>query len=156
MKTWWYMRAAAASLAIAALGGCSPKESKKEPGPTVTDAWVRLPAVLGRPGAAYAKVIGRNDFGVKLTGVSSPKAARGELHLNVVENGRITGMRPIANAPVFEKTTMFLQPLGAHVMLFGLAEDLKPGDTIPLTFRFDDAPAVTVDAKLVGAGDPAP
>ncbi len=146
------MTLAAGLLTVAVLPGCA---RAPEPGPTVADAWVRLPAVPGRPGAGYAKITGSGDHSVMLRGVTSPKAARIELHVTMTMGDRAVSMKPIAEVPVMPTATLFLQPGSAHAMVFGLSPDLKPGGTIPLTFAFDGSTR-TVDAKLVGAGDPAP
>ena len=41
-------------------------------------------------------------------------------------------------------------------MLYDVDPALKPGGTTALTLRFSKAPAVTVEARTVSAGDPAP
>ncbi len=136
-------------LAIAALlTGCQP--------PTrVKDAWVRLPAVPGRPAAAYA-TIASGSYAEALLGVASPAAGRTELHQSMGGHGSMAGMRPLERLPLTRHQDNALAPGGAHVMLFDLKGDLRPGGTIPLTFRFEGWDDITVDAKLVGAGDPAP
>jgi copper(I)-binding protein len=37
-------------------------------------------------------------------------------------------------------------------MLFGIDPALKVGDRVPLTLTFERAPAVTVDAEVLGPG----
>ena len=67
----------------------------------------------------------------------------------------MASMRPI-DAAAFDGKTLVFQPGGKHLMVFGLGADAKAGGTLPLTLRFRTAPAVTVQAKLVAAGQPAP
>ncbi|MGN7159983.1 copper chaperone PCu(A)C [Sphingomonas sp. SAFR-052] len=142
MKTRW-----AALMAAVALAGC-------QQGPSVEDAWVRLPAVPGRPAAGYAIVHGGSGGKDVLTRVASPAVERIELHESMASHGGMMAMRPLDSVRV--KGTVGFGPGGKHLMLFGLSSELRAGGMIPLTFAFGDGSKVTVDAKLVGAGDPAP
>lgn len=144
MKTRWM---ALAGVAVALTGCQNP--------PRVEDAWVRLPAVPGRPAAAYATV-SRGSSATALIGVTTPAAARSELHESMTGHGGMAAMRPLKDISFAQDNKVLLQPGGAHVMLFHLKGDVRPGGTIPLTFRFDGWEDITVNAKLVGAGDPAP
>ncbi len=134
--------------AAVALTGC------RNP-PQVDDAWIRLPAVPGRPAAAYATV-SRGSTAPALTGVATPAAERSELHESMAGHGGMASMRPLPRMSFDGTDRIALKPGGAHVMLFGLKGDLRPGGTIPLTFRFEGGKDVTIDARLVGAGDPPP
>ena len=51
---------------------------------------------------------------------------------------------------------LVFEPAGRHAMLFGINARVKPGDKIPLTFSFNVAPPVTVEAQVLAAGDEAP
>lgn len=140
------MRRLAMAMAAVTLAGCTARE------PTVADAWVRLPAVPGRPAAAYFIARG-GDLDVKLTGVVTPAAARAELHESMAG-----GMRPMAGVPLAAGGTVAFAPAGRHVMLFDVDPTLKPGDTVPLQISFTriGEDVVTVDARVVGAADPGP
>jgi len=143
----------AAMLPAGIAGGCS---QPAEQGIVIEDAWVRLPAVPGRPAAGYATIKGdTGKFSAMLRGATSPKAQKIELHVSMTMGDKMVGMKPIAQIPVPPNTTLFLKPGSAHMMVFGVAPDLKRGGTMPITFQFDTG-AKTVDATLVGAGDPAP
>jgi len=143
VKTRWVMAMAAAAL----IGGCSSA-------PSVDAAWVRLPAVAGRPAVAYATIAG-GSAGVALTAVSTPAARRVELHRSMTGDHGMSTMRPVERLPIDKGQVVKLAPGGIHAMLFDPAPSLQPGGWIKLTFDFDGS-AQTVDAKLVGAGDPAP
>ncbi len=142
MKTRWM-----ALMATILLAGC-------QQAPSVRDAWVRLPAVPGRPAAGYAIVRGRSSGNDVLTSVASPAVARAELHESMASHGGMMAMQPLPKVAI--KGTVGFDPGGKHIMLFGLSNDLRAGGTVPLTFGFDDGTKVTVDARLVAAGDPAP
>ncbi|MEH3041427.1 MAG: copper chaperone PCu(A)C [Sphingomonas paucimobilis] len=151
MTTRWMVLAGLLPMTL--MGGCG---GKAESGPVIEQAWVRLPAVPGRPAAGYATIRGDDGkFSAMLRGATSPRAERIELHVTMTMGDKAVSMKPIAEIPVPPNTTLFLKPGSAHMMVFGVAPDLKPGGTMPITFQFDSG-TKTVDAKLVGAGDPAP
>ncbi len=146
MKTRWL---GLMGIAVA-LSGC-------QAAPSVHDAWVRLPAVPGRPAAAYAEVKG-GATDTAVVRISTPAAGRSEMHLSSNDAAGHMSMTPIDAAALRAGQTASFAPGGMHVMLFDLRDDLRIGGTIPLTFHFrdDEVRPITVDARLVGAGDPAP
>jgi copper(I)-binding protein len=144
VKTRW-----AALMAAVALAGC-------QQGPSVEDAWVRLPAVPGRPAAGYATVRGDGSSDRVLVGVSSPAAERAELHESMAGHGGMMAMQPLRHVAIAKGEAASFAPGGKHIMLFGLSPDLRAGGSVPMTFAFEDGAKVTVDAKLVAAGDPGP
>ena len=56
--------------------------------------------------------------------------------------------------PAGEKVT--LAPHAYHIMLFGLASDLKAGDRFPLTLDFAHAGPQTVSVRVIGLRDKPP
>lgn len=117
-------------------------------------AWVRLPAVAGRPGAGYFTLYG-GAVPTKLVAVSADLALRTEMHETMTEGGAMT-MKPIAELPLPVGGTIRFAPGGRHLMLFGVSPDLKPGDPTLLTFTFADGSRIQRKAWAIGAGDPAP
>lgn len=134
---------------LLALAACSAPTER-----AVEDAWVRLPAASGRPGAAYFTVKG-GAKDATLTAVATPAAERAELH-SMSEARGMMRMAPVPGLAVPAEGEVRLAPGGLHVMLFGLRPGLAPGGTLPLTLRFADGGTLATEAKLVGAGDPAP
>lgn len=127
---------------------------------SVDDAWVRLPAVAGRPGAAYFTVHG-GPAQRTLIAVSADYALRAEMHESMgggqgMAGGGMAGMRPLGPVPIPAGEEVRFEPGGRHVMLFGLDAGAKPGMTTLLTLTFRDGSRVYRKARLVGAGDAAP
>lgn len=118
-------------------------------------AWVRLPAVNGRPGAAYFTLRGGSQPATLLA-VSAPFAVRTELHESMAGHEGMMSMAPIKDVAVPAGATVAFAPGGKHVMLFDIAPTLKPGERAPLTLAFADGKKLEVQAVVVGAGDPAP
>ncbi len=135
-------------LLFAAVSGAFAAEPTK---PQVMSAWVKLPVVPGRPGAAYAMIMG-GAADDALVAVEGPAGTRAEMHSTTNANG-IMKMAPLKRLPVPAGGHVMLEPGGAHVMLFGL-KDVKPGGTAPLTFVFEKAGRVPVTAELRETGAP--
>lgn len=119
--------------------------------PTVSDASIRLPVLTGRPAAGFVMVM--SDKADVLTGVSSPKAGRIEMHSVVTDNG-VMRMRQQSSMAVPAGGMLHMAPGGNHLMLFDLASGLKAGDTLPLALTFQSGAKVTVDAKVAASGTP--
>ena len=142
-----HMWGAALGLALAACGGSAERG--------VSDAWIRLPAVPGRPAAAYFTLHG-GAAPATLRAVSTPAARRAELHQSMEGGGGMTQMAPLEQVNLPAGGTIAFAPAGRHVMLFDLSPALKAGGSTTLTFTFADGAPITVPAKLLAAGDPAP
>lgn len=134
-----------AGMAAAALllSGCG---ERKPNGISVHDAWVRMPAAGGLPGAAYFRIEGGAE-GTQLTGVSSPLVSRAELHESATQGG-MSAMKPLKQVEFDYRGKIAFEPGGRHIMLFGLNPAVKPGTKLPLTFAFNAAPPVTVEAEV--------
>lgn len=133
-------------LAVSLFGGSRAFGSQQ---PHVMDAWVRLPAVSSRPAAGFFLVHGTPKADA-LVSVSSPKAQRIEMHSMTEENG-VMRMRAEASFAVPAKGELKFVPGGSHLMIFGLAADVKPGDKLPLTFTFKSGAKVTLNADTRSA-----
>jgi len=142
------------SLAQPALAQAAPKPAPKAATPHLMDAWIRLPAVAGRPAGGYFMAHGTATADA-LVGVTSPKAERIEMHSMTSENGVIK-MRREDSFPLPAKGTLTFAPGGAHLMLFGLSPDVKAGARVPFTFRFQSGATVTLDAEARAAAAQAP
>ena len=136
-------------LAVVSLAACHPASNA-----TVERPWVRLAAVPANPSAAYFTLkAGAKDE--TLTGVTAPAAQRTEMHESMTNGGMMT-MAPLKLVAIRAGDSVTFAPGGKHVMLFGLKPAVKPGTTTPLTFTFASGRSITVQARVVGAGDSAP
>jgi copper(I)-binding protein len=140
-----------AVLAAMLLGGCQPSAPDTA---TVTDAWVRLPAVAGRPAAAYFTMAGGSKPD-RLIAISSDKATKIELHESMTGGG-MASMKPLRGVDMPAGGSIVFAPGGNHAMLYGVDPALKPGDALPLQFRLQSGKAITAEAKTVAAGDAMP
>jgi hypothetical protein len=131
--------ARAAIVLVLALAGCGRDGETGAAEVAAADVAVTLPALPGRPGAAYFRLETSGE-GVRLTGLSSAAAERIELHE--------TGMRPAAAIALPAGEPLSFAPGGRHAMLFGLDPSLRAGGSIALTFTFEGARPVTVQAQV--------
>jgi periplasmic copper chaperone A len=148
--------AAIAALALLALAGCHHEATL-----SADHAWVRLPAVPGNPGAGYLTIHGGPEP-ARLIAVESTAAGSTELHASMKMDGggkgmgAMTGMKRLDGLDVPAGGVVRFAPDGNHVMMFGLSPKLRAGDTVPMSVRFEKGQPLTIEAKVVGAGDAAP
>jgi hypothetical protein len=115
----------------------------------VDHVWSRA-AMAGRIGVVYLTITATGSSDT-LVSISSPVAAKAELHESYNDNG-VMKMRPIGSVIVAPGKPVVLQPGGYHIMLIDLARTLKAGDSFPITLHFAKAGAVTVTASVAKAG----
>lgn len=143
---------AAAALSLAA---CNPSEPAKAPATetptataavTATDAWCRPSPKGAKAGGCYVTLTAATDD--RLTGGSTPRAASLQVHEMKTENGMMKMAELTAGLPLPADQAVALAPGGNHLMLIGLTAPLVAGETVPLTFQFASAPAITVQAQV--------
>lgn len=130
------------------LVACNPPAPSQEPG--VEDSWVRLPAVPGRPGAAYFTLRGGTDPAI-LIGASSPQAEKVELHESSMEGG-VMRMGQLDAVELPAGGVVKFEPGGKHIMLFGIDPSLKPGDRMKIAFRLDPEREIVVESEVRSPG----
>jgi copper(I)-binding protein len=101
----------------------------------VNDGWAR-PALAGGNGGVFF-VIDNPVTADMLLSASSDVADVVEMHKTIMQNGNMQMVQQM-NVPVPTGETVF-EPGDLHVMLVGLKNDLKPGDTFTLTLNFETA-----------------
>lgn len=148
---WLACAGAVGLLIVAMVMGTVPAEATTAP--RVTAAWVRLPAVPGRPAAGYF-TLAAGAVPVELVAVASP-LARIELH-GMSMAGGVMRMDALPSVRVAANERTSFAPGGRHLMVFNLPASIKPGATVPLTFHFASGTTIAVDAIASAAGADAP
>lgn len=145
----------ALGIAGIALTGCGGGASETEqaaapegfPGISVSDARLALPAVKGNPGALY--------FNVDYTGndIAVIRAASVEGAKSAVLHGTSNGqMQELVSVTVNKGTTLKFEPGGDHVMVMGVPDTMKPGDTANVTLTFLGGDKMSFPAQVEAAG----
>ena len=102
----------------------------------VNDVWAR-PALADGNSAVYFVIENGTAQADTLLSASSDVANAVELHMTKMEDGNMQ-MMPQSEVPVPSGETKF-EPGGLHVMLIGLKQNLKPGDSFTVTLDFATA-----------------
>lgn len=110
------------------------------------DGYVRLLPPGSPNTAAFMVLKNDGDKPVTLTGVSSPEAARAELHTHLHENG-VMKMRQVDGISIPAKGEVALKPGSFHVMLFEV-RDLDQGTPFPLTLTLDDGQTLNLSLPV--------
>lgn len=119
-----------ASLAVVASADafCRPTPN----GRTITGCYVTLTA-------------SRDD---RLVSVVSPLSRQAQIHEMKIDDGIMSMAEMKAGIGLPAGDVVALKPGGNHIMLIGLSQPLKAGDTVPLTLSFETAPPVQVQARV--------
>jgi copper(I)-binding protein len=114
---------------------------------TIQDAWVRGMVAPQRATGAFMKITAPQ--GARLVAVSSPAARVAEVH-EMVMQGDVMAMRAIEALELPAGKTVELKPGGHHLMLMGIDQPLKAGETVPLTLTVEgkDGKRETIELKV--------
>ena len=118
---------------------------------TVKDAWVRASTPGAKNGVAYVTIINHGMKPDTLVGAVSDVAAKVELHSHKNVDG-VMQMRQIASVPVPPHSVAELQPGGDHIMLMGLKRQLKVGDHLILTLKFQSGATEVLEVMVMRNG----
>jgi periplasmic copper chaperone A len=123
---------------------------------TVQQPWTRA-AGQGATSAGFMGISNRGSVADRLLSASSPAARAMELH-SMIRDGDVMRMRPMNGIEIRAGQTVTLRPGGFHLMLIGLSQPLRQGETVPVTLRFERAGEVQValSVQAAGAREPAP
>jgi len=110
---------------------------------TVHDAWAR-PAAKGGSDVVYLTLTNHGSSVERLIRARSPVAAMTMLHQTKMAAGGVMRMRDVAEIKISPGQSVTFAPGGLHIMLSGLEEDLKPGQTFPLTLSFASGRELTL------------
>jgi copper(I)-binding protein len=111
-----------------------------------TDASMGMGGMAKANGASYM-MIQNSGAADKLLKAESDAAETVELH-TVTNEGGMMQMRPVPSIDVPANGSVELKPGGFHVMLIGLKQELKPGETVTIKLTFEKAGVVQVQAPV--------
>ena len=112
----------------------------------VKDPWVRGTVAQQKATGMFAQIT--STAGGKLVSASSPVAGVVEIHEMAMDNN-VMKMRAVPGLDLPAGKAVELKPGGYHVMLMDLKQQLKAGDTVPVTLVVEgkDGKRETVEVK---------
>lgn len=103
---------------------------------TVTDPWVRGTVAQQKATGMFAQITSAQ--GGRLLSASSPAAGVVEIH-EMKMDGSVMRMRAVTELALPVGQAVALKPGGYHLMLMDLKQQLKAGDTVPVTLVVEGA-----------------
>ncbi len=96
---------------------------------------------------AFLTLLNSSDADHSLQSAASNVAEKVELHTHTNNNG-VMEMRQVPQIDVAAKGRSELKPGGFHIMLLGLKQPLKAGETADITLTFEDGSTTTITAPI--------
>lgn len=116
---------------------------------TISDAWIRaLPAPS--PSGGYFTMKNTSAADITLTGAKSPACGMLMLHLSK-EMGGMSSMEDVTSVPVPAGGEVRFAPGGYHLMCMDPTAAIKPGGSVPVTFKFADKSEATANFAVRNA-----
>jgi len=103
---------------------------------SIEDVWAR-PGANGDYSAVYFVIRNPGEADILLS-ADGKIADAVELHLSTMQDGAMS-MQQQENVEIPAHGQVQFAPGGLHIMLIGLKQDLKAGDSFPLTLNFAEA-----------------
>ena len=122
----------------------------------VMSPWARATPAGAKVGAGYMMMHNGGAAADRMVSAATDVADHVEIHEMSMDNG-VMKMRQLPGGIEIPAGKMVeLKPGGYHLMLVGLKQPLKVGETIKATVTFEKAGAVPVELKVepIGAGAP--
>lgn len=152
MKRRWMM----VLLAAALTGAAAQATAEQAPtGVSLERPWARASIGTSRPAAAYLTIVNQRPEPVRLVGITTPLAARAEVH-RTVKAGNVMRMEQVERLDVPPGGRVVFEPGGLHIMLLDLRQPLVKGGTLPMTLRFSGGGSIDVSVPIFSPGAQGP
>ena len=141
--------AAALMIALAACGQTSERAAQQAPVAAlrVDNAWAAPTPGGVDVSAGYLMLVNATAAEDVLVGVSSPRAARVEVHEMTMQDG-VMQMRAVERLAVPAGGSIELAPSGRHLMFYGVAQPFAEGEAIPVRLTFERAGEMDVSLPV--------
>ena len=115
----------------------------------ITEAYLNLPPPSHSTTAAYLQITNLDKSPITITGFDSAKATRVELHEHIHVDGMMK-MREVDEITLAGMQTEVFKPMGYHLMVFGLADDVVAGQSVDLTATMASGERIVFQAQARG------
>ena len=103
----------------------------------ISNIWARATPGRARTAAVYiTKIHNAGEVSDSLINIGSHLASRNSIHKTIVNAG-IAKMRQVNALEIPAGHSVSLKPGGLHIMMVGIKNSLKEGDTFPLILEFE-------------------
>ncbi len=132
------------AVTLAACGG------SKGPQIEIKDPWARPSPKMATSGATYMIIENKGNEDDVLIGVEGDVSDAVEIHEMTIDENNVMRMRPVEGQRLVipAKSKVELKPGGYHIMLIGLKHQLKEGEVIDLTLKFEKSGEIKVQAPV--------
>ena len=136
----------AAWLIAAGIGVAAPEAASTA---EVHDAWISEAPPGTGVAAAYLEIFNGGETALVLTGASSPRFDRIEMHESVIREG-MASMHRLEQVEVPPAGRVAFAPGGRHFMLFGKPPLPRAGEQVPLALHFADGTTLGLSIAVRG------
>jgi copper(I)-binding protein len=143
------------ALLISLTAAAAGQQSIKADDLVISPAWAHATADGSTAGAVYFTIENSGRQLETLLRASSPAAGEVVFH-RTSEQDSVAHMEQLWTIDVVAGRTVRFEPDARHVMLNDLKEPLVAGTTIPITLQFQHAGAVTLQVRVIPAGEAGP
>lgn len=98
--------------------------------------------------AAYLTISNVGNHGFSLDSVSSDAAESAMIHRSTMQDGMMT-MEHLPELYIPSRESVRLEPGGIHIMLIGLRQALKAGDSFRMNLSFSNGVVLRVDVPIL-------
>ena len=132
------------ALSVSACGGSKGPEIK------ISNPWARQSPMAATNGAAYMIIENKGGEDDALIGADADVSEVVEIHEMVIDENNVMHMKPVEGQRLVipAKGKVELKPGGYHIMFIGLKNQLKEGDVIDLTLKFEKSGEMKVQAPV--------
>lgn len=113
----------------------------------VSDAWIREAPANTMVLAGYIMIDNSDDHKHRLLGASSSVFEWIEMH-RTVQDGNVVRMVPLDSLTLAPGGRLVMEPGGNHLMLMNPNTQLRAGDEVTITLRFQDGLELTVPFQV--------
>ena len=129
----------------------SPEAAAVAPGISISDAWASATPGGVSVSAGYMTISNGGEAADQLTGASTPRAGRVELHTMTMTNG-VMEMTQIPSAEIPAGGSAAFALGGNHLMFIDVTQPFAEGEEIPVTLIFANAGEVQVSLPVRARG----
>lgn len=146
--------AAAALVAASCIAGVALAHGYKIGALEIGHPWTRATAPGAKVGGGYMKITNTGTAPDRLIGGSSAIAGHVEIHEMAMTNGVMIMREVKGGIEIPAGATVELKPGGYHVMFMDLTGQIKEGEKVKGTLKFEKAGSIDVEfaAEKIGAG----